>query len=147
MSLAHLQSVLESAPFVQQYGFRLVSAEDGSCSLLCPAHASFLRPDGIVSGPLFMAAADVAMWVAIISALGADASSTVTVEMKTNFVSALSGAQDFRCTANVLKSGSRLAFGTADCRALDGRLLTHHTMTYIRRDKSSPGKGSAPSLL
>ena len=82
-----------------------------------------------------MAAADVAMWIAIISALGPDASSTVTVEMKTNFVAALVGVQDFRCTATIMKSGLRLVFGTADCRGLDSRLLTHHTMTYIRREK------------
>jgi acyl-coenzyme A thioesterase PaaI-like protein len=135
MPLTALQSVLDSAPFVQQYGFRLESADAGTCTLYCPGSATFLRPDAIVSGPLFMAAADVAMWIAIISALGPDASSTVTVEMKTNFVSALVGVQDFRCTANVMKSGSRLVFGTADCRCLDGRLLTHHTMTYIRREK------------
>ncbi len=135
MSLIELQSVLDSAPFVQQYGFQLESADAGICTLYCPGNASFLRPDTIVSGPIFMAAADVAMWIAIISALGRDASSTVTVEMKTNFVSALVGVQDFRCTATVMKSGSRLVFGIADCRALDGRLLTHHTMTYIRRDK------------
>ena len=55
--------------------------------------------------------------------------------MKTNFLSALEGAKDFRCTATLLKSGSRLVYGTADCRDLDGRLLTHHTMTYIRRGK------------
>ncbi|MGA2373135.1 MAG: PaaI family thioesterase [Candidatus Korobacteraceae bacterium] len=135
MSLAELQSVLDRAPFVQQYGFRLESAEAGTCTLYCPGNASFLRPDAIVSGPIFMAAADVAMWIAIISALGSDASSTVTVELKTNFVSALVGVQNFRCTGTVMKSGSRLVFGTADCRDLDGRLLTHHTMTYIRREK------------
>jgi uncharacterized protein (TIGR00369 family) len=137
MSLTELQSVLDGAPFVQQYGFRLESADAGTCTLYCPVSASFLRPDGIVSGPIFMAAADVAMWLAIISAVGPDASSTVTVEMKTNFISALVGVQDFRCTATVMKSGSRLVFGTADCRALDERLLTHHTMTYIRRGKSA----------
>jgi acyl-coenzyme A thioesterase PaaI-like protein len=135
MSLTDLQSVLDSAPFVQQYGFQLESADGGTCTLYCPVKASFLRPDAIVSGPIFMAAADVAMWIAIISALGPEATSTVTVEMKTNFVSALVGVQDFRCAATVMKSGSRLVFGTADCRSLDGRILTHHTMTYIRREK------------
>ena len=136
MPNTQLQSVLDGAPFVQHYGFRVESAENGACTLRCPANASFLRPDGIVSGPIFMAAADVAMWLAIISAIGPEASSTVTVEMKTNFVSALVGAEEFRCTATVMKSGSRLIFGTADCYSQDGRLLTHHTMTYIRREGS-----------
>lgn len=135
MSLVHLQSVLASSPFVQQYGFRLESAEAGAATLYFPGKTDFLRPDGILSGPVFMAAADVAMWVAIMSGLGPGAASALTIEMKTNFLSALEGAEDFRCTATVLKSGSRLVYGTADCRSLDGRLLTHHTMTYIRRGK------------
>ena len=135
MSLAHLQSVLDGSPFAKHYGFRVESAVEGTCTLYCPGNPSFLRPDGILSGPVFMTAADVAMWLAIMSALGPDAASTVTVEMKTNFLAALAGAQDFRCTATVLKSGSRLIYGTADCRDLTGRLLTHHTLTYIRREK------------
>jgi len=120
---------------VQQYGFRVESAAEGTFTLYCPGNPDFLRPDGILSGPVFMTAADVAMWLAIMSALGPDAASTVTVEMKTNFLAALAGAQDFRCTATVLKSGSRLIYGTADCRDFTGRLLTHHTLTYIRREK------------
>ena len=135
MSLAHLQSVLDGSPFVQQYGFRVESTVEGTCTLYCPGNPNFLRPDGILSGPVFMAAADVAMWLAIMSALGPDAASSVTVEMKTNFLAALAGAQDFRCAATFLKSGSRLIYGTADCRDLTGRLLTHHTLTYIRREK------------
>jgi acyl-coenzyme A thioesterase PaaI-like protein len=135
MSVADLQTLLDGSPFVQQYAFRVESADGGTCTLYCPGKAEFLRPDGILSGPVFMAAADVAMWIAIISTLGHDGESTVTVEMKTNFLSALEGAQDFRCTATLLKSGSRLVYGTADCRDLNGRLLTHHTMTYFRRGK------------
>ncbi len=135
MSVADLQALLDGSPFVQQYAFRVESADGGTCTLYCPGNPDFLRPDGILSGPVFMAAADVAMWIAIISDLGPGAASTVTVEMKTNFLSALSGPQDFRCTATLLKSGSRLIYGTADCRDRDGRLLTHHTMTYIRRGK------------
>ncbi len=138
-----LQSVLDSAPFAQHYGFRIESAQDGTCTLWCPGNAGFLRPDGIVSGPIFMAAADVAMWIAIMSALGPEGQATVTVEMKTNFVSALAGAEPFRCTATVMKSGSRLVFGSADCRTLDDRLLTHHTMTYIRRERGTVSLGQS----
>lgn len=129
-----LQAVLDRSPFVQQYGFRVESVDTDTCTIFCPGKAEALRPDGIMSGPVFMAAADVAMWLAIIHQLGADAASTVTVEMKTNFLSALKGAQDFRCTATVTKVSSRLVFGTAECRSGDGPLLTHHTMTYFRRE-------------
>ena len=101
-----LTTLLASAPFARSYKFSLASAIEGQCTLLVPFQAAFERPDGIVSGPVFMAAADVAMWLAIKTKLGlADAS--LTAEMKTNF---LSGAknEDFRCTARVLKFGCRL---------------------------------------
>ena len=57
----------------------------------------------------------------------------VTAEMKTSF---LSGAkrEDIYCTAKILKLGRRLIFGEADCANGDGKLLTHHTLTYIRPD-------------
>ncbi len=77
------------------------------------------------------------MWIAIVSLLGPEARFTVTVEMKTNFLSALEDAQDFRCTAKLTKSGSRLILGTAECSDLNVRLLTNHSMTYIRREHSS----------
>ncbi len=131
MSQQELEKLLSRSPFVQEYGFRVQSAENGNCTLHCPCNEKFLRPDGIVSGPVLMAAADVAMWCAIVNSLGKQAARAVTAEMKTNFLSAVK-SEDFLCTAKVLKIGSRLIFGTAECVANDGRLLAHHTMTYIR---------------
>src|SRR6266568_2359184 len=66
-----------------------------------------------MSGQVFMAAADVAMWLAIMTKLGTS-EAAVTAEMKTNF---LNGAreEDFLCQAKILKLGK-----------------THHTITYIR---------------
>ncbi len=133
MSQEELEKMLCSAPFVRQYGFRLHSAEPGQCTLHFPCNDQFLRPDGIVSGPVLMAAADVAMWAAIVNSLGRSAARAVTTEMKTNFLSAVK-REDFWCTAKVLKIGSRLIFGTAESVAQDGRLLAHHTLTYIRPD-------------
>ena len=130
MSHQELETLLLSAPFVQQYRFRLQAAEPGKCTLHFPFNDKHLRRDGIVSGPVLMAAADVAMWAAIVFSLGKQAAATVTTEMKTNFLSA--AREEFWCTAQVLKTGSRLIFGTAECTAGDGRLLAHHTLTYIR---------------
>lgn len=131
MSHEELEELLSSAPFVQQYGFRLHSAADGQCTVHCPLNEDFLRRDGIVSGPVLMAAADAAMWAAIVNSLGKHAAAAVTTEMKTNFLSAAK-REGFWCTAKVLKIGSRLIFGTAETVAEDGRLLAYHTLTYIR---------------
>jgi len=128
-----LERLLSEVPFTRSYGFRLHGIADGQCSIDVPFQEVFERPGGVVSGQVFMAAADVAMWLAIKTRLGlADAS--VTAEMKTNF---LGGArrEGFRCTAKVLKLGRRLIYGVAECVDGSGRLLAHHTVTYIRADE------------
>ncbi|MBA2677888.1 MAG: PaaI family thioesterase [Ktedonobacteraceae bacterium] len=128
-----LQHLLSEVAFTHQYGFRLHSIDDGVCTIAVPFQTAFERPGGIVSGQVFMAAADVAMWLAIMTRLGR-ADRSVTAEMKTNF---LNGArqEQFFCTAKILKLGKRLIYGVAESSNEQGKLLTHHTVTYIRPDK------------
>ncbi|MGI8858099.1 MAG: PaaI family thioesterase [Thermomicrobiales bacterium] len=127
-----LQDLLESSPFNHPYGFRVQSIGDGVCTVAVPFLFTYERPDGLISGPVFMAAADVTMWLAIMTRTGI-IDHLVTVEMKTNFLNA-ARAEDVTCTATVLKLGRRLIYGTAECTNSAGRLLTHHTVTYIRAD-------------
>ncbi len=129
---SELRQVLSQASFLDQFGFQLDSFSDGECTLLVPFRKELERPGGVVSGQVFMAVADVAMWLAIMTRLGASDGS-VTAEMKTNF---LSGArqEDFLCRATVLKFGRRLIYGVAECANRAGKLLTHHTVTYIRQN-------------
>jgi len=131
---AELRRLLAGAAFTPSFGFELVSASDGQCTIEAAYRASFERPGGVVSGPVFMAAADVAMWLAILARHGVEDPS-VTVDMKTAFLGA-ARREGFRCTARVLRWGRRVVYGTADCRAADGRLLTHHTVTYMRPDET-----------
>jgi uncharacterized protein (TIGR00369 family) len=130
-----LEQLLSDVAFTRNLGFVLHEIADGQCSIDVPFQEAFERPGGIVSGQVFMAAADVAMWLAIKTKLGLTDSS-VTAEMKTNF---LSGAKrtGFRCTAKVLKAGQRLIYGVAECVDSNGKLLTHHTVTYIRADTTN----------
>jgi uncharacterized protein (TIGR00369 family) len=127
-----LTELLSSVAFTRSFGFTLGAIQEGECTLDVPFQTIFERPGGILGGQVFMAAADVAMWLAIKTRLGLHDAS-VTAEMKTNF---LGGAkrQSFRCTARVLKLGRRLIYGVAECADSDGRLLTHSTITYIRTD-------------
>ena len=135
VSKPQLQRLLTDLPFVRSYGFSVHSIAPGECVLAVPFQQAFERPGGIVSGLVFMGAADVAMWLAIKTLLGVD-DGCVTVEMKTSFL-ASAREQDFRCRARILKLGKRLVYGTAECMSLDRKLLTHHTLTYIR-----PGAGA-----
>jgi uncharacterized protein (TIGR00369 family) len=129
-----LEQLLSDVAFTRNFGFLLHSIADGECSIDVPFQSAFERPGGIVSGQVFMAAADVAMWLAIKTKLGM-ADGSVTAEMKTNF---LGGAkrEGFRCKAKVLKLGRRLIYGVAECVDGNGRMLTHHTVTYIRAEQS-----------
>jgi len=130
-----LTRLLTTSPFARIFGFTLAGINEGECTLLVPFQAVFERPDGIISGPVFMSAADVAMWLAIKTKLGLDDHS-VTAEMKTSFLSS-ARREDFACTARVLKCGRRLVYGVAECTNGRGTLLTHHTLTYIRPHRSS----------
>jgi acyl-coenzyme A thioesterase PaaI-like protein len=90
-----------------------------------------------------MGAADVAMWLAIMTLRGAG-EQWVTTDLKTAF---LKGARETNvvCTARVLKLGKRTAYGTAECRATDGDLLAHHVLSYAfvtARDGAGPGSGA-----
>jgi uncharacterized protein (TIGR00369 family) len=130
VSKPELQRLLADLPFVRTYGFRVHSISLGECVLTIPFQQAFERPGGIVSGMVFMAAADVATWLAIKTLLGSD-DGCVTAEMKTSFLAAAK-QQDFRCRARILKLGKRLVYGVAECASLDRKLLAHHTLTYIR---------------
>jgi len=127
---AELRHLLEEVAFTRSYGFRLQAIGDGVCTLDVPFQAAFERPGGIVSGQVFMAAADVAMWLAIMTRLGAGDGS-VTAGMTTAFLGA-ARRESFRCTARVVKLGRRLIYGTAESLTDGGRLLAHHSLTYAR---------------
>lgn len=133
---AELRELLAETPFTRAFGFRVFSIGEGTCTLEVPFQGVFERPGGIVSGQVFMTAADVAMWLAIMTRFG-KADMSVTAEMTTAFLSA-ARQEDFRCTASVLKWGRRLIYGVAECVNGGGKLLTHHTITYSRPDESQP---------
>ncbi|HSY94672.1 MAG TPA: PaaI family thioesterase [Steroidobacteraceae bacterium] len=123
--LAH---ILANAAFLQPFGLEIQSCTPGECTVVAPYAVSRERPGGIVSGITLMAAADVAMWLAIMTQRGT-AEQWVTTDMKTAFLSS-ARRTDVACTARVLKLGKRTAYGTAECRDAGGNLLTHHVLSY-----------------
>jgi len=132
-SQRELELLLADVVFTKSLGFTINSIEDGQCSISVPFQEAFERPGGIVSGQVFVAAVDVAMWLAIKTKLGL-ADSSVTTELKTNFLGA-ARKEGFCCTAKILKLGRRLIYGVVECVDSSGRLLTHSTVTYIRGEK------------
>jgi uncharacterized protein (TIGR00369 family) len=127
-TLEELAQLVASAPFLKPFGFIVQSCAPGECTLRVPFDSSLERPGGVVSGITIMGAADVAMWLAVLTERGS-AEQWVTTDLKTAF---LRGARetDIHCSARVLKLGKRTAYGTAECRASNGDLLAHHVISY-----------------
>jgi acyl-coenzyme A thioesterase PaaI-like protein len=125
---AQLDQVLADTPFLKSYGFKVQSCAVGECTLVVPFCPSMERPGGIVSGMTIMGAADVAMWLAIMTQRGTR-ELWVTSDMKTAFLSSARQA-DICCVARVLKLGKRTAYGMVETRDGSENLLAHHVITY-----------------
>ena len=123
-----LERILAQTPFGKLYNFQLISHGDGECAIKVPFSNSIERPGGIVAGAVYFACVDVAMWLAIMTKLGTQVQ-TVTTELNSTFLSAAK-EQDIIGTATVLKLGRSQIFGKAECRTVDGKLLTYHTISY-----------------
>lgn len=130
--IEQLQELLShGSPFAKSFGFVVTHAAEGRCSIRVPYSPHFDRPDGIVSGVVYMAAADVAIWLAIKTLRGIDDNS-VTTQMETHFFQS-ARQQAVICEAEIVKSGKRRSFGVARCVTEAGDLLTYHTLTYMAR--------------
>jgi uncharacterized protein (TIGR00369 family) len=123
-----LMQVLADTAFLKPYGFVVQSCGPGECTIIVPYAPWSERPGGMVSGMTIMGAADVAMWLAIMTERGTT-ERWVTTDMKTAFLSS-ARATDIHCVARVLKLGKRTAYGTAECRDAGGHLLAHHVISY-----------------
>ena len=137
ISAGQLQEVLARAAFARVYGFRLHSFGVGECVIEVPFNPDLERPGGIVAGTAYMTAADVVFWLAIVTRLGVEAEASVTVNMSTAFLSS-ARQESFLASGRVLREGRNLVYGTAECMTRDGRLLTHHTLTYTRHSLPPP---------
>ena len=135
-TLRELRRLLADVPFARRYDFKVTAIGDGTCTLAVPFQPELERPGGIVAGPVFMAAADVAVWLAIMTRLG-PADGSVTINLNTAFLAAVR-REDFRCEAQVLRVGRRVIYAAATCLTRGGEIVSHHTATYARPAPVSP---------
>ena len=129
-TISDLNQVLSDTPFLESYGFRVESTAPGECALRVPFMRALERPGGIVSGMTLMGAADVAMWLAIMTLRGVT-ERWVTSDMKTAFLRS-AREEDILCTARILKPGRRSIYGTAECHGASSGLVAHHVLTYSK---------------
>ncbi len=121
---------LAGARFNAYFRFRLRDVRDGECTIAAAFRDDFERPGGTVCGPVFMAAADVAIFLAVATRRGTE-ETWVTADLQTAFLEP-ARREPFTCTARVLRSGRQLAHVVAECVRRDGTPLTHHTAIYVR---------------
>lgn len=98
--------------------------------LSLPESQEYLRPGGTVSGPAMVMLADVAVYVAILATLGADALQAVTTSLNVNFLKR-PAAGTLHAKADLLKVGQRLVVGEVAIWSSDrADLVAHVTATY-----------------
>lgn len=125
---SELQAVLDEVAFARQLRLEVVAAEIDACTLRVPYDPGLERPGGMFAGHVYMATADIAFWLAIMTRLGT-ATRAVTAQLTSSFLSP-ARKEPMMCAARILRLGRRQAYGVAECRGEDGRIFTHHTITY-----------------
>ena len=137
-TLQEFQRLVAAADFIRPFGFVVEACAPRECVIRVPHARSLERPGGIVSGITLMSAADVAIWLAIMTERGT-AEQWVTTDLKTAFLSS-ARMTDIICTARILKLGKRTAYGTAECRSAGADLLSHHVLSYALAAASPAGQ-------
>lgn len=124
-----LDELLERS-FPQVRGFsRIEALGTDSIRLRVPFSEDHLRPGGTVSGPTLMAAADLAVYLLLLSRIG-DQLLAVTTHLNIHFLRKPAPA-DVIAEARLLKLGTRLAIGEVLLRS-EGlpELVAQATVTY-----------------
>jgi uncharacterized protein (TIGR00369 family) len=89
-----------------------------------------LRPGGTVSGPVMMASADVALYVAILGEIGI-VPLTVTTSLNINFLRKPASDRDIIAECRLIKLGKTLAIGEVSIYSEGNpELVAHATGTY-----------------
>lgn len=124
------ETILRDAlPFAQSMGTELVELNAEHTVIRLPYKRDFLRPGGTIGGPLLMALADIALYGAVMAALGR-IDQAVTANLTINFLRRPPAA-DVVAKARLLKVGKRLAVGEVELFSDDGpEMVAHVTASY-----------------
>lgn len=99
----------KSLPMMVAWGVETIALEHGRATLRLAGRSEFLRPGGTVSGPVLMGLADVALYAALLGAIG-PIPLALTSNLTINFLRR-PGPGAIRAEARILKLGRRVAVG------------------------------------
>lgn len=132
MTLDEIEAFLEQEfPQIADGGrtYEVLSVGHGVSELRLLVHARHLRPGGTVSGPAMMALADVALYVALLGAIG-PVKLAVTTNLSINFLRRPE-PRDVVARCRYLKIGRSLAVGEAELFSEGvGDPVAHVVATY-----------------
>ncbi|MCW8885925.1 MAG: PaaI family thioesterase [Motiliproteus sp.] len=130
MTVEEIQQFLaEHFPQGLQYGEVESVFHLGAVMRLSPTDAH-LRPGGTISGPVMMALADVAMYVALLGEIG-PVPLAVTTNLNINFLQRPLPETDLLAEVKLLKLGKRLAVGEVTLSSEGQEMpVAHVTSTY-----------------
>jgi uncharacterized protein (TIGR00369 family) len=120
----------EGMPSARVLAFEVVTLEEGHAVLRRAAGPETLRPGGTVSGPTLFAFADLAMYAAVLSAVG-PVPLAVTTDATIHFLRK-PGPGTLVARARILKKGARLVVGDVIVASEgdDASPVVHAVMTY-----------------
>jgi uncharacterized protein (TIGR00369 family) len=141
ISIGEFDAILrESLPMMVAWGVETVALEHGKATLRLAGRAAFLRPGGTVSGPVLMGLADVALYAALLGAIG-PVPLAVTSNLTINFLRK-PGPGAIRAEARILRLGRRLAVGEVQLfSGEEPEMVAHVVSSYAIPD----GGYSAPA--
>jgi uncharacterized protein (TIGR00369 family) len=121
--------VAGSLPLAAAWKVEVLEITYGHAELHVGYASDFLRPGGTISGPVQMGLADMAMFAAVMSAIG-PVPGAVTSSLSINFLRK-PGPTGMRAVARLLKLGRRLAVGEVELFS-DGEegIVAHVVATY-----------------
>jgi uncharacterized protein (TIGR00369 family) len=138
ITVAAFASLLaESLPMMADWGLEVQAIGPGTATLRLPARKMFLRPGNTVSGPVLMGLADVALYAALLGAIG-PVPLAVTSNLTINFLRK-PGHGAVRAEAKILKLGRRIAMGEVGLYPGDSQDLAAHVVSSyaLPQDKAA----------
>jgi len=141
ITIAEFEEILRTgAPFAAQLGVEVVELSRECAVFRLPYRGDFLRPGGTISGPMMMGLADLAMYGAVLAAVGPE-ELAVTTNLNINFLRKPPPAP-LIAEARLLKLGKRLAVGEVELYSEgDTEMVAHVTATYSLPPKPDEDNG------
>jgi uncharacterized protein (TIGR00369 family) len=130
ITIAEFERIVEeSLPLAAAWKMQTLAIHHGRATLRLGFDAGFLRPGGTISGPIQMGLADVAIFAALLGAIG-PVPGAVTSNLSINFLRRPKPSA-LIAEARMLKVGRKLAVGEVEIFSEgDPDMLAHVVATY-----------------